>query len=308
MKIFFLGVLFSCFYYLSASFFYSPVPFVVAGELNSNTVADAGYFDVRVSLQGCYRISCQEVAKIFDFKLLDSNIAASNTVAVVGITKFDEIRAPLYHTSAWSLGEVRLNSLIEDNAWIEKVIVVWDGILSLSANVIIKERKPDLVIDTGMESWLASLDGFPIAVLSRLTDPDLIVTAGSLPRVSFAPSTNRVFGDSMEARYSKALYSVKLITHTGMPFSPERYDIAADGSLRVYPVEINFPSISLFARNAIDLNEDLRKFRLVLRDLRAKGEVADNVDLRFANRAVVNYVPTGDKQSLKKMPSVFDLR
>lgn len=258
-----------------------------SSKYSSGTSVFDRFLRARVLIEGCRRVACEDVARLLN-AVGDVSSPRTNQLQNSPTMNLDRSMA------IRSLGEIELNRLIADHPWIEKLDTSWkfdfSNALPLQVVIMVRERRPAFVVELYGESWLVSEEGYAMQALSSVLDTNLILEAGDLPRVSFMAVGEQAFGGSVEKRYSKAILGIRTIYQAGgLPFSTDRYEVLADGSLKITPAEIKYPSISLFARSPNDVRDDLQKVKVVLSDLKAKGERAENIDMRFAKQAVVNY-------------------
>ena len=180
-------------------------------------------------------------------------------------------------------------------AWIERAEVK-TKFFPLRLSVGLQEAEPWLVAEFKDESWLLSREGKLLQSLKALASPSVVMETMNLPRLEGA-------GDSL--RLKAAVQQIKILEGAGgPPWSVERYTLLDHGEL-----QLTFSDMSLQAElersgegapkttvqkavfrveDVASARESLNRLSKVAEDLRKRGEVAEIVDLRFRQQAIVS--------------------
>lgn len=191
------------------------------------------------------------------------------------------------------LAERTVRAKLLTNPWIEDVSLEW-RLLPTSLTVRVFEAKPFLVLTVGDldrdESWVISENGRPIAPLTSVLQPDLVMDVSSLARLQFNLSDGAIPASKSESVYRDSLRQVaNFYAARDLPFEVEAFSVLADGGLKLYPLEVGkFPTVNIYTKNFAEMEKNLQRLGAILSDLENKGEKAVSIDLRYSNQAVVN--------------------
>lgn len=155
--------------------------------------------------------------------------------------------------------------------------------------ITIREAEPWLVAELRGASWLVSRTGNLLEPLSALSDPELVLEASQLPRLSGLSSGSSHSGWTEEAdNFSRAAHLVSLIElGGGAPFNVESFVYHSDGALELQAdVGSGLPRVLFEAVSLEESEEKLRGLRAVLNDTKRRGELPSELDLRFSKRII----------------------
>ncbi len=226
--------------------------------------------------------------------IMEKNLLSYHLISLSGqyhVTQ-DELNKILERQGKWIWQQPppALLRRIEDLPWVEKAkmsILLYP----LRIAVTLQEADPWLVAEYQGSSWLVSVSGKLIQPLQTIKDPSLIIDTSEFARIDgLRPEEG---ADSLlRSENARFVYAVKMLKFFemagGFPFKVERYTLLPDGSLLVLPANPDEqPQLVLSASTLTDAERELRKLKLVLADLKRRGERAQKIDLRFENQAVV---------------------
>jgi hypothetical protein len=179
---------------------------------------------------------------------------------------------------------------LSSHPWIDEFSVS-TSIFPQYVHVNVKEAQPWLVADYETTQWLVSTRGVLLDPLPSISDPSLILESGNLPRlyglkdtgseVSFLSSANE------RLRYSlKSLEYVELAG--GFPFTYETIFLLPMGNLLVEPLESDMGERVYFTVLSLqDAHAVISKYETVIKDIKSRGEKANEIDLRFKGQVIV---------------------
>jgi hypothetical protein len=191
----------------------------------------------------------------------------------------------------WELaGEDSKKQLLRD-PWLKDVKFKWK-LFPLGVDLVIKEQVPYAVVEFYNESWLVAQTGEMIESLTNVMNPQVIVSASHLPRMSgidelknrfttYASAGNRL---KYALTFLKALREVKQL-----PFSIESITLLEDGSFSVIPVELSqYPKIIFPYSVHENMLIAIKKIDAIVQDARNNNKKLTKIDLRF-NYAIATF-------------------
>jgi hypothetical protein len=184
----------------------------------------------------------------------------------------------------WELARDSVKQQLLRDPWLQDVKFKWQ-IFPLGVELVIKEQVPYAVVEFYNESWLVAQTGEMIESLASVINPQVIVSASQLPRMTgidelknrfttYASAGNRL---KYALAFLKALQGVKQL-----PFSIESIALLEDGSFLVIPVEIKkYPKI-IFPYSVKDnMLVAIKKINAIIQDAQDNNKKLTKIDLRF---------------------------
>ena len=143
---------------------------------------------------------------------------------------------------------------------------------------------------TSISSWIVSSNGELIQELNNLRNVDFIEVTMELPRLSGFDELKSDGNFSFAASFR---YTVDFLNRIeaagGLPFAVERFELRDSRTIVAVPkASKELPKVFFAMVDSEDsLSELLVRLRLVLEDLKNRGETAQELDMRFKNQAIV---------------------
>lgn len=250
-----------------------------------------------VSLGGAFLSTFQSWQKVFNqnARRVAANVLQYRLEGIEGAYRVpvEDIRAAAgleQGRSVWQAMPAEIGAAVETLPWIERAAVDW-ALFPLRLQLSVDEAEPWLVAEFGGHSWLISRKFALIVPLHELRDSELVLEASRLPRLAGLES-EQGFSSYLSSENARLLYAAKMIAFLEMgeslPFEAARYELQTDGSLLVSPADIpRLPLVRLTAHSYEDAAQAGKRLRNVLADLSSRGELVQEIDLRFADQAVV---------------------
>jgi hypothetical protein len=187
----------------------------------------------------------------------------------------------------WSVSREEVVRSLKNSAWIEDASVSWGG-LPVMLRVRVREAEPWLVADLSGRSWLISSFGEPLQPLDSIKDEGLIMLVSELPRLDGIAGTGDGQSGSVGARFRLATRMLRVLEAAGgVPFPVEGYTLLPEGGLVARPLTgSGSPEVVMEISGLPQVEETLKSLRIVLADIRKRGEHPKRIDMRFAGRAV----------------------
>ena len=229
----------------------------------------------------------------------------------IGVSLSDELKIPLanqlfpYPVAVKVVGEIpeaQADSIIErlkaaSSLAIQPAHVLdreckqspWCGSLDFKLNLIPKLLEltvhaslPEFVVDYGNERWLVSERGELIQTVSSIQDTSISYAAADLPLIQFGASSLPAGAVSSASACARATIAA---APTDIHF--EQFHVDGDADLRAISSGSDFPPILVDCRKPDLLREQIARALRVAKDLQARGEISQSLDLRTQNQIIV---------------------
>lgn len=189
----------------------------------------------------------------------------------------------------WDLKTEEVEHRVAGNPWVEGITIERSGV-PVWLEVSVREKKPRAVVELSESSWIVSDNGELIQELNNLRNVDFIEETMELPRLSGFDELKSDGNFSFAASFRYTVDFLNRIEQAGgLPFAVERFELRDSGTIVAVPeAGKELPKVFFAMVDTQDsLSELLTRLRLVLDDLKSRGETAQELDMRFKNQAIV---------------------
>ncbi len=168
----------------------------------------------------------------------------------------------------------------------------------LKINIV--EAEPAFVAEYEGDSWIVSKKGVLIQPVKEIVKPSLVMTVSELPRVyGIDPKEdNKSYLSSVYDRLSYILKNLEFVDLAGgFPFKYSSLSLINGGGIELEPVELQnaepstvrkLPKKVLFQLRSLEEAQNmLSRLKIVLEDIRLRGETPGELDLRFKDQVVL---------------------
>ncbi len=189
----------------------------------------------------------------------------------------------------WKLPLASIKRQLDALAWV-KSSALSVQIFPLRLAITIEEHTPWMVAEYEGHSWILSQAVTLVAPMDSVENSELIMQLSELPRLAgLQPSPGvPTYLASSNARLQHAASVIRLLDEQHFPFSAERYDLLDDGSLKITPKDArDVPPVFVLVTTPDEAEQVSSRLTSVLKDLKARGEMPGEIDMRFKNQAVI---------------------
>lgn len=191
--------------------------------------------------------------------------------------------------------ETAVGKRLRAHPWIEDARVQL-SYFPLRVQLDLVEEEPWLVSELDQDTWIVGRSGVLIESVAGIKNQRLMAYISELPRLRGVTQGNAPW----QANLEEAISSLQIYELAGgFPFRLEIVSVAPGQGLFLNASSQEIPQVIVPMVTFPESVQVLTRLGLVLRDLKGRSEVAEQIDLRFESQTVVELMNPG-KQALER--------